>query len=99
MGDLFRRFWQAVALSRELPENDGPPIWVQVLGEHLVAFRDTGGRVGLVEPHCPHRGADLFYAATSSVACVVCSMAGNSTSMAVRSIFRTFRQTRLTTRK
>jgi phenylpropionate dioxygenase-like ring-hydroxylating dioxygenase large terminal subunit len=61
MGELFRRFWQPVALSRELPENDGPPIRVQLLGEHLVAFRDTQGRVGLVEPKCPHRGADLFY--------------------------------------
>ncbi|MFT4432891.1 Rieske 2Fe-2S domain-containing protein [Caballeronia sp. 15715] len=61
MGELFRRFWQPVALSRELPENDGTPIRVQLLGEHLVAFRDTKGRVGLVEPRCPHRGADLFY--------------------------------------
>lgn len=61
MGELFRRFWQPVALSCELPENDCPPIRVQVLGEHLLAFRDTNGRVGLVDPRCPHRGADLFY--------------------------------------
>lgn len=61
MGDLFRRFWQPVALSRELPECDGPPIRVKLMGEDLLAFRDTHGRVGLVEPRCPHRGADLYY--------------------------------------
>jgi len=61
MGAYFRQFWQPVALSRELPEPDGPPIRVQVLGESMVAFRDTEGRVGLVDPRCPHRGADLFY--------------------------------------
>jgi phthalate 4,5-dioxygenase len=61
MGQLFRRFWQPVALSEELPEPDGPPMRVQVMGEKLVAFRDTLGRVGLVDPRCPHRGADLFY--------------------------------------
>jgi phthalate 4,5-dioxygenase len=32
-----------------------------VLGEDLVAFRDTQGRVGLIEPHCAHRGAHLFF--------------------------------------
>jgi len=61
MGQLFRRFWQPVALSRELPEPDGVPLRVKVLGENLLAFRDTQGRVGLVEPRCPHRGADLYF--------------------------------------
>lgn len=61
MGQFFRRFWQPVALSRELPEPDCAPIRVTILGENLVAFRDTNGRIGLVEPRCPHRGADLFY--------------------------------------
>ncbi len=61
MGDLFRRFWQPVLLARELPEPDCPPMRVTVLGEHLVAFRDSGNRVGLVEAMCPHRGADLFF--------------------------------------
>src|SRR6187397_2112983 len=60
MGDLFRRFWMPVALSRELPAPDCPPVRVTVLGERLVAFRDTGGRVGLVDARCSHRGADLF---------------------------------------
>ena len=50
-----------VLLSRELPEPDGPPVRVTVLGEELVAFRDTSGRVGLVDRRCSHRGADLFF--------------------------------------
>src|SRR3546814_11625825 len=61
MGDYFRRFWQPAVLSAQLPEPDGPPIRVRILGEDLIAFRDSLGRVGLVEPRCPHRGADLYY--------------------------------------
>ncbi|HEY3799523.1 MAG TPA: Rieske 2Fe-2S domain-containing protein [Caulobacteraceae bacterium] len=60
MGALFRRFWQPVLLSRELPK-DGPPKRVKLLGEDLIAFRASDGRVGLVEPRCPHRGANLFF--------------------------------------
>ncbi len=61
MGDYFRRFWLPVLLSQEVAEPDGPPVRVKVMGEDLVAFRDTHGRVGLVEPACPHRGASLFF--------------------------------------
>ncbi|HEY7869911.1 MAG TPA: Rieske 2Fe-2S domain-containing protein, partial [Methylomirabilota bacterium] len=61
MGDLFRRFWIPAALSQELPEPDGAPVRVKVMGEDLIAFRDTEGRVGLVDPRCPHRGANLFF--------------------------------------
>jgi phenylpropionate dioxygenase-like ring-hydroxylating dioxygenase large terminal subunit len=61
MGELFRRFWVPVLLSRELPEVDGPPVRVKVMGEELIAFRDTDDRVGLVDPRCPHRGANLFF--------------------------------------
>ena len=61
MGELFRRFWLPVLLSQELPEPDCPPVRVKILGEDLVAFRDTDGRVGLLDPRCPHRGADLFF--------------------------------------
>ncbi|MBL8381685.1 MAG: Rieske 2Fe-2S domain-containing protein, partial [Burkholderiales bacterium] len=61
MGAYFRRFWQPVALSEELPARDGPPIRLKVLGEDLVAFRDSAGRVGVVDPRCAHRGADLFF--------------------------------------
>ena len=61
MGAYFRRFWQPVALSKEVSETDGAPVRVTVLGEKLVAFRDSEGRIGLVDRHCPHRGADLFF--------------------------------------
>jgi phthalate 4,5-dioxygenase oxygenase subunit len=61
MGAYFRRFWQPVALAEELPEPDGPPMRVTVMGEALVAFRDTEGRVGLVQANCPHRGADMYF--------------------------------------
>ena len=59
MGALLRRFWMPALLSEELPERDGPPKKIRLLGEDLLAFRDTHGRVGIVEPHCPHRGANL----------------------------------------
>ncbi|MGE0803543.1 MAG: Rieske 2Fe-2S domain-containing protein [Lautropia sp.] len=61
MGTLLRRFWLPVLLASELPEPDGPPVRVRVLGRCLVAFRDSAGQVGLVDPRCPHRGADLFF--------------------------------------
>jgi len=60
-GELFRRYWQPVLLSSELPEPDGAPLRVRVLGEDLIAFRDTEGRVGLVDAFCPHRRAPLFF--------------------------------------
>jgi nitrite reductase/ring-hydroxylating ferredoxin subunit len=61
MGDLLRRFWMPALLSEELPERDGPPMKIKILGEDLLAFRSTDGRVGIVEPHCPHRGANLYF--------------------------------------
>src|SRR5438045_9753202 len=59
MGEMMRRFWVPACLSEELPEPDCDPIRVRLLGEDLIAFRDTEGRVGLMEEHCPHRGASL----------------------------------------
>jgi len=61
MGDLLRRYWIPACLSSEVAEPDGAPARVRLLGEDLVAFRDTSGRVGLIEEQCPHRGASLFY--------------------------------------
>jgi phenylpropionate dioxygenase-like ring-hydroxylating dioxygenase large terminal subunit len=61
MGEYFRRYWLPVALSEELPERDGPPKRIRMFGEDLLAFRDTQGRVGVIEPACAHRGANLFY--------------------------------------
>ncbi|MPZ12978.1 MAG: Rieske 2Fe-2S domain-containing protein [Chloroflexi bacterium] len=62
MGALIRRYWMPALLSEELPAADGPPARVQILGERLVAFRDTEGRVGLLQEHCPHRSASLALA-------------------------------------
>ena len=59
MGELIRRFWFPVLLAEELPVPDCPPIRVKVLGEYFVAFRDTQGRLGMLDARCPHRGADL----------------------------------------
>jgi len=61
MGEYLRRYWLPVALSREMPEPDSPPLRLRVMGEDFVAFRDTNGRVGVIEPRCAHRGADLFF--------------------------------------
>jgi phthalate 4,5-dioxygenase len=61
MGELLRRFWQPFALSTEVPDADSDPIRVRLLGEDLVAFRDSSGQVGLLANNCPHRGASLFF--------------------------------------
>src|ERR1700751_2860896 len=57
MGALLRRFWLPVLLSEELPEPDCPPRKIVVMGEELLAFRDTRGLVGVIDEDCPHRGA------------------------------------------
>src|SRR5262245_32625133 len=61
MGRLFRQYWIPAMLAERLPEPDGAPIAIQLLGERLVAFRDTKGRVGLLDEFCPHRRASLVY--------------------------------------
>jgi phthalate 4,5-dioxygenase len=61
MGELFRRYWLPAVLSSEVAEPDCPPVRLKILGEDLVVFRDTGGRVGIVQAHCPHRLAPLFF--------------------------------------
>jgi phthalate 4,5-dioxygenase oxygenase subunit len=61
MGKLLRRYWMPALMSDEL-EADGAPKRVELLGENLVAFRDTKGRVGVMDEACPHRGASLVLA-------------------------------------
>jgi phenylpropionate dioxygenase-like ring-hydroxylating dioxygenase large terminal subunit len=61
MGDLFRCSWQPILLSEELPENDCPPVRVKVLSERLVAFRDSEGKLGLIDEFCAHRGVSLWF--------------------------------------
>ena len=60
-GDYFRRFWLPALLASEVPAPDCPPVRVRMLGEELVAFRDTEGRVGLMDEFCPHRRASLYW--------------------------------------
>ena len=60
MGELMRRYWMPALLSWELAEADGEPVRVKLLGENLVAFRDTDGRIGLLEEFCPHRLVSLW---------------------------------------
>jgi phthalate 4,5-dioxygenase len=59
MGELMRCYWIPAAKSSEL-ERDGPPVRLMLLGEKLIAFRDTEGRVGVMDHRCPHRCASLF---------------------------------------
>ncbi len=61
MGELMRRYWVPACLSEELLEPDCDPIRLRVLGENLIAFRDTEGRAGVMQERCPHRGASLFF--------------------------------------
>jgi phenylpropionate dioxygenase-like ring-hydroxylating dioxygenase large terminal subunit len=61
MGSLIRRYWIPALFANQLPEPDGPPVRVTLLSEKLVAFRDTQGRVGLIDERCPHRTASLFF--------------------------------------
>src|SRR5689334_8995254 len=61
MGEWFRRFWLPVMLAEEIPVPDSPPVRVTVLGENLIAFRDSEGKVGLLDRYCAHRRADLFF--------------------------------------
>ncbi|MBV5263683.1 Rieske 2Fe-2S domain-containing protein [Pinisolibacter aquiterrae] len=61
MGDLFRRFWLPVALSKEVGPTEKGPTKVTVLGEKLIAFRNKDNTVGLVDARCPHRLANLYW--------------------------------------
>src|SRR5881409_655602 len=61
MGTTMRRYWIPALLAWELPAPDCPPVRVKLLGEELVAFRDTQDRIGLIDEFCPHRGTSLFF--------------------------------------
>jgi phthalate 4,5-dioxygenase len=61
MGDLLRRFWIPALLPEELPRPDCPPVRVQLMGERLIAFRDSDGQIGLIDEFCAHRGVSLWF--------------------------------------
>src|SRR5260221_4962549 len=61
MDELSRRYWIPALLDWELPERDCPPVRAKLLGEKLVVFRDTEGRIGMIEEFCAHRGVSLWF--------------------------------------
>src|SRR6202021_2151680 len=61
MGALMRRYWIPALLSSEVPGPDCPPVRLKLLSERLIAFRDTAGRVGVMDEFCAHRGVSLWF--------------------------------------
>jgi phthalate 4,5-dioxygenase len=61
LGRLFRSYWIPALLSEELPEPDCPPVRVRLLSERMIAFRDSEGRLGLLDEFCAHRGVSLWF--------------------------------------
>ncbi len=61
MGELLRRYWIPMMMCSELAEPDGPPVRMPLLGERLLAFRDSEGRVGLIDEFCAHRRVSLYF--------------------------------------
>ena len=61
MGGIMRRHWLPVCLSEEVAEKDGPPVKSRLVGEDLVVFRDSNGKLGVLSEYCPHRGASLVF--------------------------------------
>ncbi len=61
MGTLMREFWIPIGLSSEVAEPDCDPVRILILGEQLIAFRDSDGKLGLIDNFCPHRRASMFF--------------------------------------
>ncbi len=61
MGNLLRRYWVPALLVEEIPEPDCPPVRVQIMGEKLLAFRDTDGKAAVIAEFCSHRGVSLYF--------------------------------------
>lgn len=61
MGNLMRRYWVPALASSEIPQADGPQVRVQLLGEKLLAFRNTDGKACLISEFCSHRGVSLYF--------------------------------------
>src|SRR5579862_1070796 len=79
MGDLMRRYWFPALRADELPAPDCPPVRVQLLGEKLVAFRDSEDRIGLIDEFCAHRASPPGLGAMSNAGCAALITAGNTT--------------------
>ncbi len=61
MGDMFRRYWLPALLAEEVAERDGAPVRLELLSEKMLAFRDTEGRLGVIDEFCAHRGVSLWF--------------------------------------
>ncbi|HWD15792.1 MAG TPA: Rieske 2Fe-2S domain-containing protein, partial [Casimicrobiaceae bacterium] len=59
MGRLMRAHWLPICMSEEVADADGTPVRARLLGQDLVVFRDSDGRLGILGEHCPHRRASL----------------------------------------
>ncbi|WP_157801302.1 Rieske 2Fe-2S domain-containing protein [Sphingobium sp. LB126] len=59
MGTFMRRYWHPIATSAQVAAPDGAPLVTWLLGERFVVFRDTEGKVGVLDDHCMHRGVSL----------------------------------------
>lgn len=59
MGQMMRRYWVPACLAEEVAEPGGAPVRTQIFGDRLVVFRDSEGRLGVVDERCPHRLASL----------------------------------------
>ena len=59
MGQLMRRHWAPLCMAEEVQEADGTPVRARLFGEDLVVFRNSDGRLGVLDEHCPHRRASL----------------------------------------
>lgn len=61
MGNLMREYWIPALPSSEFPGPDCQPKRMRLLGQNFVMFRDSKGRMGALDEHCPHRGASLYF--------------------------------------
>ena len=61
MGNVFRRYWLPAWLSEQLPGPDCEPVRLELLSEKMLAFRDTSGKLGLIDEFCAHRGVSLWF--------------------------------------
>jgi len=61
MGQVMRQHWLPACMVEEVAEADGTPVRARLLGVDLVVFRDSKGRVGVLDEKCPHRGASLAF--------------------------------------
>ena len=98
IGELMRQYWIPAAMSSEL-KADGAPLRLMLLGEKLIAFRDSAGRVGVMDHRCPHRCASLFLGRNEEKGCAASITAGSSTSQATAWTCRACPRTRTSRRR